>query len=347
MCIAGTRNPSHRGLSRDYAAVPFNDPQNRSANLARAKFRLSMLIILFTCQCVGINPASAAQSDQSSVSKPINVSAELHRHTSDVIPPFEIDLTLTAEGSSQVTGLLLSFRISIASLTEKPLMKGKCITLDGEQWRRRDDYAYQRFSKFQNYPNEADNNLESGSYRYELVIFEGPECDPFTIRSMLSDHFVIAPPPQPGLSTEILPHSKGPRVSNQYSKLSLLEFTVSRAPEDIVPPYDFMVTLGLQLSNSNAWEWKSTRLDIRRDKEVVGGSKRCSESPRPDIKWLQSVSQHKAWFKSDNQWGSDFDWRLFEGDHEFTIYLFSEPNCRGAPIWQETVTTPLVKLSPE
>lgn len=326
--------------------MPFNDPQNRSANLSRAKLRLSMLIILFTCQCVGINPASAAQSDLSSVSTPIKVSAELHRHTSDITPPYEIDLTLTAEESSQIRSLPLSFRISIASLTEEPVTKGTCIALDGKQWRGRGDYAYQRFSRFQNYPSEADNNLESGSYRYELVIHEGPECDPLAIRSMLSDHFVIVPPPQPESSAEVLPNSKEARLSNQFSKLSLLEFTVNREPDDIVPPHDFQITLGLRLNSSNAWKWKSTRLDIRRDERVIGGSKRCSESPRPDITWLRSVSQHKAWFTSDNQWGSDFDWRLFKGNHEFTIYLFSEPNCKGDPIWQKTVTTPLVNLSP-
>jgi hypothetical protein len=305
----------------------------------RPKVYFFLLAACCACEPHESNSTTAQRSEKPLEPTHADITAQFHRNVNDRSAPFEFDLTLQSNSSSQFIHRSLSYSLSLFSLDNEMVNTLGCIELEAARWRNTTRGLYQRFSRLRDPETGITFKLEPGAYRYELQMFDDLTCDSAALTSSVSHTLEILSPPLGEISASVLPLCSMSRTSKSAAKPALLALAIVPDPADVIPPHNFSTSVTFAPNNDCIWIWKSTALYIQGEGNVIGGAKACSNSPRPDIEWTDAVAQHTTVFQSNNNWGADFDWRLFNGDFRFTFKLYSEPNCQGDPIWKISKTT--------
>jgi hypothetical protein len=101
-------------------------------------------------------------------------------------------------------------------------------------------------------------------------------------------------------------------------------------PRDTTDPFDLIIEA--QIGSEEIFEaWASTRLEFLASTTLapaIGGEKRCSQQPKPSFNASENITRFKKLrLRSNNEYGADFDWRLFEGDYAALITLHTKTDC--------------------
>jgi len=307
----------------------------------RLQPKVYFLLLAACCACEPheSNSTTAQGSIELLESTHADITAQFHRNVNDRSSPFEFDLTLKASGDSQIIHRSYSFGLSLFSIDNELVNALGCMKVEAARWRKTTRGLYQRFSKLRDPETGITFKLEPGAYWYELQMFDDLTCDSAALISTISHTLEILSPPLGEINASVMPLCSMSKTSKSASKPALLALTIVPDPADVMPPYNFSSSVTFTPNNDCIWIWKSTALYVQGEGDVIGGAKACSDSPRPDIEWTDAVVQHTTEFQSNNNWDADFDWRLFNGDFQFTFKFYSEPNCQGDPVWKLSKTT--------
>ena len=104
---------------------------------------------------------------------------------------------------------------------------------------------------------------------------------------------------------------------------------VSIDPRDKIPPYDLLVNILIKRSALANGNWASTQLQFSPlgKTQTIGGQVTCTNKPTPSISLEALQSTFRLRMRSNNNFGSAFDWRLYPGQYRANLKLFSEPDC--------------------
>jgi hypothetical protein len=104
---------------------------------------------------------------------------------------------------------------------------------------------------------------------------------------------------------------------------------VSIDPRDKIPPYDLIIKILIKRSALPNGTWSSTQLQFSPlgKTQTIGGQVTCTNKPTPSISLETLQSTFRLRMRSNNNFGSAFDWRLYPGQYRANLRLFSEPDC--------------------
>ncbi len=110
--------------------------------------------------------------------------------------------------------------------------------------------------------------------------------------------------------------------------IHILNVAISQEPRDRQPPFDLRIQLELQFLGNADLTWASTQLTFpNKQSKVIGGALTCANRPKPALTMNKRNRRMNYRFRSSNIYGMDFDWRLYQGQHEVKLNLFSDKDC--------------------
>lgn len=118
-------------------------------------------------------------------------------------------------------------------------------------------------------------------------------------------------------------------TSSNLEKISLLQVNITRDSRDHYPPFDLRIQIEVQYLGTSELSWASTELIFSSEQaNAIGGASTCSNRPNPALKLTPANRTLSYRLRSSNIYRMDFDWRLFKGQYQPILRLFSGQHCQ-------------------